>query len=136
MPRRLRTERWHNATRSRVVLLGGGVLLVILLVGIARELVHRYEVQEQVNKLRQQIEELESKKTTLTDLLSELKSPLFQEQEAREKLGKAKPGETVVIVPLTNDSTQTATPASKGTSTSKEANPIRWWHYFFAPIST
>ncbi|MBI4415097.1 MAG: septum formation initiator family protein [Candidatus Kerfeldbacteria bacterium] len=135
MPRRPRLDRWQNSTRSPAILVGGSILLVILVVGIARELLHRYEVQGQVEKLKKQIEELESKKTTLTDLLSELKSPLFQEQEAREKLGKAKPGETVVIVPITNESAQgTAAPAN-GEATSHGSNPVRWWRYFFGPSS-
>lgn len=135
MPRRPRIDRWQTITRSRAVLIGGSMLLVILLVGIARELLHRYEVQGQVEKLKKQIEELEGRKTTLTDLLSELKSPLFQEQEAREKLGKAKPGETVVIVPITNENVQATVSRASGGAAIERFNPPKWWHYFFGPSS-
>lgn len=126
---------WSELVRSRLFLVIGAGVVLFVGVAFVREAVHRYEVHQEIARLQGQIGDLESKQKKLTDLIDYFSSPLFQEQEARQKLGKAKPGESVVIIPAQNENTNTTT-APDGNGTTQTAAtvsiPVRWWRYFFA----
>lgn len=117
-------------TRSKLTLVIGAFLILVALVSFAREFLRRMEVKNDIARLQAQVRELEDRKTNLTDLIDYFESPLFQEQEAREKLGLAKPGESVVVVPLTNESVAIAGAAAANDGT-QVRNPNKWWNYFF-----
>ncbi len=115
----------------------GLVVALLTLVAFGREVLHRYEINQQIRELEAQVREQEARKAQLTDLIQYFSSPLFQEQEARQKLGKAKPGETVVIVPTSAGEPAAASPASTNAPSGTAAdavvsNPVRWWQYFFS----
>lgn len=134
MPRARRSVSWDQVFRSRVFLLVLGVVVLFVLVAFAREAVHRYEVSQRITKLKAEISDLETKQKKLTDLIDFFSSPLFQEQEARQKLGKAKPGESVVIIPLSNTSASPGETSADESASQKKPipNPVKWWQYFFA----
>lgn len=130
MPRPPHVSWWQRLLRARLFLLVAAVVCAFLLIAFARETIHRYEVRQEIAKLEQQIGDLESRKESLSGLIDYFSSPLYQEQEAREKLGLAKAGERVVIVPLTN-STPPVT-AQTPAAAPEPSNPQKWWRYFFA----
>ncbi|MBI3956734.1 MAG: septum formation initiator family protein [Candidatus Kerfeldbacteria bacterium] len=130
MPRPSRPSFWERLSRSRLTLVLGAFLILVALVSFAREFLRRMEVQSDIARLQTQVREFEERKTTVSGLIDYFESPLFQEQEAREKLGLAKPGESVVIVPLSNETVAVAgAPSPDGTTPSR--NPAKWWNYFF-----
>lgn len=135
MPRASRSFSWDQLTHSRLFLLVMAGIVLFVLVAFLREAVHRYEVRQQITKLQAEIGDLETKQKKLTDLIDFFSSPLFQEQEARQKLGKAKPGESVVIIPLSNVNASPTHPSAAQAPQQQEqdvSNPARWWRYFFA----
>lgn len=133
MPRTSHPSFWRRLVRSKLTLFFGAVVLVVLLVSFGREIVHRAEVRHEVQRLTQQVDALEERRMELTNLIQNFQSPLFQEQEGREKLGLAKPGETVIIVPDGNGETTVlpGAPTASATGQARSANAAKWWDYFF-----
>ena len=135
MPRASRSFSWDQLTRSRLFLLVMAGIVLFVLVAFLREAVHRYEVRQQISSLQSEIGDLETKQKKLTDLIDFFSSPLFQEQEARQKLGKAKPGESVVFIPISNVNASPPNSSAAQDAEQREqavSNPVRWWRYFFA----
>lgn len=131
MTRSSRQSLWSRARSSKLTLAIGIILVLFAFVSFGRELYNRIQVNQEISRLEQQVRELESRKTRLTNLIEYFESPLFQEQEAREKLGLAKPGESVVVVPTTNTSPTASASGTDETTGSEIANPKKWWQYFF-----
>lgn len=128
MPRTARESAWERFVHARVVHLVIAALLLAVVVSFGREVARRYAISRELSGLRAQAEELQKQKSQLSDMIDYFRSPLFQEQEARTKLGLAKPGESVVIVPLTDDN-QTEKVQQEPQQTI--SNPLKWWLYFF-----
>jgi len=87
---------------------------------------------KQADKLQvatQALYELELKNKALKKKLSEVKNPLYVEQEARNKLGFAKNGETVVVIP--SERLSAVLGIKKATEVSKLPNYLGWWRVFF-----
>lgn len=124
---------WESLLRSRLFLIGCIALLLAFLVGLGREIVQRYEINQQIRSLQTQIDTLQQRKTQLSDLIQYFSSPLFQEQEARQKLGLAKAGEHVVIVPLQDGGAAATNAQSTEAPQQHVSNPAKWWRYFFPP---
>lgn len=88
-------QREHHPFAAIMILLVGTVLIVNLSKGIFDLLAVKQRVIEaegQVQKLEDENKALEKQYITHT-------APAYMEQEIREKLGLARPGEVIVIVP-------------------------------------
>lgn len=118
--------------RKPFSLVFGGVLLVGVSIASVREYMTRHAVTEEIKKLEANVKELEERKTSLLATLEYFQSPLFQEQEAREKLGLTKQGETVVVLPEVRV-VEPEIPAKSQNNQieTSAANPVRWWQFFF-----
>ena len=62
-------------------------------VSLSKELIRRYEINKEVNKLKAEVTTLEGRNKALADLIQLYNSPSYQEQQARAKLNLRKPGE-------------------------------------------
>lgn len=131
MDDRRRSSGVERFLHSRMALGVGVVLVVLLGVSTAREFLARREVMSERQRLTEQIATLEARKRDLSSLLQYFGSSLFQEQEGREKLGLAKPGENVVIVPASASGTVLGD--SIDASDPDESNPKKWLRFFFQP---
>lgn len=79
-----------------------GIVIVLALVIAYKLLVQISDALKSSERLSKQAEavyKLEAKNKQLKKKLSEVQSADFIEQQARDKLGLGKPGETVVIIP-------------------------------------
>lgn len=123
----------QRISSSRLALFVGGAVFLCIIVAVTREMLRRYELHQEITSLQQEMESLESQKSELSKLIDYFGSPLFQEQEGREKLGLSKPGEHVVIVPLDDETRLTTnTNADRKTEADpKASNPQEWWRFFF-----
>lgn len=131
MDDRRRSSGSERFLHSRVAF-GIGVAIVVLLgVSTAREFLARREMMSERQRLTDQIAALEARKRDLGSLLQYFGSSLFQEQEGREKLGLAKLGESVVIVPSSTNGTVLG--ATTDTTNAQESNPRKWFRFFFQP---
>lgn len=131
MARHPRPKGWSGLLHSRMALIVGIFVLLLASLGVLRELVRRSEIRQEIAGLESQISDLESRRTTLTNLIDYFSSPLFQEEEARKKLGLAKTGEEVVIVPLDETNNPSQGPETVSDTEQFDSNPRKWWRYFF-----
>lgn len=129
MDERRRGSGIERFLRSRMALGIGVALIVLLGVSTVREFLTRREVVSERERLAEQIATLEARKRDLSSLLQHFGGSLFQEQEAREKLGLAKPGESVVIVPETGGGRVLG--STTNTSEAPVSNPRKWLRFFF-----
>lgn len=72
--------------------------------------------------------QLEAQNKQLKLKLSQIKLPEFIEKEARNKLGLAKPGETVVIIP--DQKIKEVLTSSSATEAKRLPNPLGWLKVF------
>ncbi len=79
------------------------VLIILVSLFIAYKLIFQIsdalKSGERLSTAADQVFMFEAKNKQLKKKLSEVESPQFIEEEARNKLGLGKPGETVVIIP-------------------------------------
>ena len=104
---RKRLERWREWTqRSLSTLIGLGLILVLLLLAKAgtenyaelSELAEREaELEFELEEARQRVDGLRRTVVLLQD------DPVVLERLAREELGLVRPGDTVVVLPRTDD---------------------------------
>ena len=77
------------------------VILVVLLIiyNLINQISTSFKAGEILLQAADKVNKLEIKNKELKKRLSEIKSPAFIEQQARDKLGLSKEGETVVVIP-------------------------------------
>ena len=104
---RERIDRWLEWTqRSLPTLIGVGLIVVLLLLaragadnysGLAELAEREGELELELEEARQRVESLKGRVALLQD------DPVVLERLAREELGLVRPGDTVVVLPRTDD---------------------------------
>jgi len=118
--------------RSRLFLIGGVAMLVLVSIALSKEVVRRYAVNREINQLKKDVEDLEKRNAELSDLIQYVNTEDFQEKEARTKLGMAKPGEKVVVIPDVPEQQPEEGTINTPANLEEMSNPQRWWNYFFS----
>lgn len=108
--------------------------LALALVGFAygRSYYQAYKVKKEIESLQEQVRKLEKKRLESMKILSYVMSNDFVEEKARVELNLKKPGEHVIVMP--DEETAPNAPVrqpAEDLSGQTEANPIKWWKYFF-----
>jgi len=116
---------------SKTVLIIGLVILVFLSIALGKELLRRYEINQEISGLEEEIAQLEQKNLDLDDLMVYFDTNSFTEKEARQKLGLQKEGETMVIIGENLNSNQEIVVETSQSTAAQSANPEKWWNYFF-----
>lgn len=117
---------------SRIFLVLGVIILILFSISLSKEIIRRYDVNREINQLKTEVEELEKRNAELAELIQYLNTESFQEKEARTKLGMAKPGEKVVVIPEVKEEQTEGTPSLSPPNLEELSNPQRWWNYFFS----
>ena len=73
--------------------------VVLFVISLARNIFKIFEAKKRVEEIRQRVEKLKSENALLGKKLDEVKSQEYIEKQLRDKLGLAKEGETVVVLP-------------------------------------
>lgn len=131
----------NNHVRPHLTL-NNGVLLVALLIGstwawsTVAAIQRNFELQQQVDALNQQIavQELENKSQALQNKYYQTSE--YLELSARERLGKASPGENLLILP---PNTIAATPEEQlpiETPIANRSNFAQWMYFLFGSKRT
>lgn len=128
----------HNpSTQKRILnifsskLFTTSVLVIIMLIAFAfyRDRQQQADINQELVKLQQEIDSLDTKKLELANLVDILESSNYIEREARLRLGLKKPGEKVISVP------ENARPEPQvlGVATELEEKrpPYKQWFDFF-----
>lgn len=127
---------WKRFFSSRWFLVVGILILVLLCVAYSRAFYQNYRIRQEIKRLNQETQRLESKRFELKDTLEYVQSPGFVERKARTELNLMKEGENLVVVKgersssIVNGQVQTKVVESR-----ELTNPEKWWNYFFGSYS-
>jgi cell division protein FtsB len=107
-----------------------GILALLYLIFLTgRSAYQNWQTNQEVKKLKVEIETLEVENQNLQNLIAYYQTQSFKEKEARRKLGLVKPDEKVVII------SKEQAPSKKSTESiseePKKPNYILWWQFFF-----
>lgn len=127
-----------NLNRSRTFFFVLLVFCLLFLLGLAKEVVSRHQIDRQIKDLEQETALLSEENSQLSSLLDSWSDSNQLEKEARIKLGLQKPGEKVVMVirdDQLSDQPVDGDYQKRGNSIvvvpKTNFNPINWWKYFF-----
>lgn len=84
---------------------------------------------ERLSTAADAVYKLEARNKELKEKLSQTESPDFIEEQARNKLGLGKTGETMVIIP--DDKLKLVMEASQSAQVVRLPNWLGWWKVFF-----
>jgi len=137
-------SRKHNVKFAINVLASRGSLLVLGLLTIwlgwsaAKEAYKKYQVKKEIDKLSQEILNLEQKNSNLVSLIDSFQDPDVVELEAKRRLNLKKQGEEVaVILRDKNDEPQNIVQQDEIDSfeaklieqDASQSNVLKWWRY-------
>jgi len=119
---------------SKVFLFVIVLALITVAVNVGRESYRKYQLTQEINKLKTEIERLEGKNEQLANLMEYLKEEPYLEKEARLKLNLKKPGEKVIILSNKKQEQQQEEVLSDIPELTEENGDYwKWWEYFFSP---
>ena len=117
-----------NLTRKSFIRIGITVISVMVIIGFIRSISRQISRTDVVGEHREALLKEEEKNRELKEQLKEATSPAFIEKQAREKLGLAREGDTIVLLAKPKDSGINARVGGDGDTV---ANWKRWWRLFF-----
>ncbi|MBC7746449.1 hypothetical protein H7Y40_00505 [Pedobacter sp.] len=131
--KKMKISKVFHHWRQYMTLNNGAVAVALLIAlswlwGTVVTLQKNFVLQQQVGALDQQVQIAEIENTNLGFQRQYFKSSEYLELAAREKLGKAAPGEKLIILPPTVKSPAASVPAP---ATSVEASNFQQWMRFF-----
>ena len=109
-----------------------GIIIIVVLViaySLVVQITQAIKSGERLSQATDAVYQLQGKNKELKKKLSEIQSPQFIEQQARDKLGLSKKGETVVIIP--DQTIKMLLGASSSAQIIRFPNPLGWWKVFF-----
>lgn len=123
-----------NQLKHYATIQNGAVVVALMIAvgwvwGTVTTLQQNFKFQQQVDNLDQEIKLMKLQNENLTFQKRYYKSPEFLELSARQRLGKAAPGEHLVILPSSSDIKDTAQPIVK--KTVETSNFSQWMSFFF-----
>lgn len=136
MVRKATREQLQSFVQSRVLLIVLIALAAFFLIGIGREVLRRYSLDQQFTDLESEIAELESQNAELTGRIAYFQSDTYREEQARLKLGFTNPGEQTVSVPLDDEATPEAEDTEAAPRPTAKNNFELWLDYFFLKKTT
>ena len=106
----------------------GIFIILILCLNIIGQILSTLKSGERIDLATEKLHQLEVENKDLKNKLEEVKSSDFIEAEARNKLGLAKEGEIIVIIP---DETIDLILGKKRAEKPRLPNYLGWWKLFF-----
>ena len=109
----------------------GLILLIVFIVAynLISQIFDALKSGERLSRQAEEVYKLELKNKELKKRLSEIKSEQFIEEQARNKLGLAKKGETLVIIP--EEKIRQVLGATQSAQEARLPNWLGWWRLFF-----
>ncbi len=121
-----------TAKKVSFMLIGSVLLAIGFMVGFGREYLRNREIEKEIASLESENSRLEGKRLEFLNLINDLSSEYYLEEQTRTKQGMAKPGETLVLIDTSESGTR-PTGEVLGAQDVLEgvSNPSRWLYYFF-----
>ena len=114
--------------KSRVVKIILTVVGISLIISLSRDILRLLKASDQIRLAEQRVQQLETGQRQLLEKKEYFQSEEFVEEEARNKLNMAKPGETIVVLPPSSGAEEDK---SKSKSQIEIPNWKKWWQLFF-----
>jgi cell division protein FtsB len=112
----------------------GFIILIFVSIALGKEIYRRYQINQEIKKVKEEIEDLEKKNRELQALIDYLNTDSFKEIQARQNLGLQKEGEqAVAIEPGLFTPSEKNEATFESNNTKESSNARKWWDYFFAP---
>ncbi|MFA7653705.1 MAG: septum formation initiator family protein [Candidatus Magasanikbacteria bacterium] len=122
---------WKKFFKSRWFFLVMAVMLFVISFAYIRAYYRDYQIQQEINRLQEEVKRLEAKKIETGEVLKYVKSSDFIEEKARIELNLVKPGEQVAVIDGGKISTNTTGQENKKMIKFDQlSNPIKWWIFF------
>lgn len=113
----------------KFLLVGGLVFLVFISIGLSKEILRRHQINKEIERVKEEIEQLEHKNRELSSLIDYLSTESFREMQARRTLGFQKPGETAISIQPREEEGEEV--KEKEEQKEEISNSKKWWNYFF-----
>lgn len=116
-----------------LILINLGIILVTLFFGVSliRNVVRISKVKKEIRLAEVRVEKLKEQNEELKGRLGEVQSQAFVEKQLRDKLGLAKEGETVLVLPEDEVLRRLAPDTPDEEETLPPANWEKWYKLFF-----
>jgi cell division protein FtsB len=128
--------------RPYLTIQNGTIVLALVIAlgwiwGTVQTLQKNFAYQQQVDVLNENVELEELRNQNLKFQQQYYKSAEFLELSARQRLGKANPGEKLIILPDSRSVVDTATTPGDAPAAVKASNLTQWVEFFFGdkPLS-
>lgn len=121
---------FKNFFYSKTFIVIGTLLLIFILFSLAKEIIRKNEINNEIAQLQAEITALESQNTEMDDMLKYLNSSNFLEKEAKERLSLQEQGEKIVMLPNSGENQKVFQDDKSGIQTRDSSNPQKWKKYF------
>ena len=105
------------------------LVFVVIAYNLTSQIFNTLKSGDRVSEASERLAQLEAKNKDLRNKLVQVNSGEFIEEEARNKLGLTKEGETLVIIP--DEKINLILEGSRSAQEIRFPNPIGWWKVFF-----
>lgn len=113
--------------KRNLILVAAVLVSILLAINSSRRILTFRTTAQGVSAAQKQLDDLKRENEALKKELDFKSSDQFAEEEIRNKLGLAKPGETIVVLPK-NDGLQSTVNSQPTTDL---PNWQKWWNLFF-----
>jgi len=125
--------------RSRPFLFLVLIFFIWVAISVVKVSYKKYLLHQEVQKLQEQLANIQNQNARLAEYLQYLQSDSFAEKEAKDKLNMKKEGEEVIVVPELKENLASAganlAPGSSALAEDKTPPAKsfwwKWWSYFF-----
>ena len=107
------------------------VVSLLMLVSLARNIVKVREAKERLKEKEEYIEKIRGENEELSQRVATFKSEEFIEKQLRDKLGLAKEGETIIVLPDEETISKFAPSDEKEEEILPDPNWKKWLKLFF-----
>lgn len=113
----------NKAAQGLIIIVG-----ILLIVSLVRNIRRLLRASGEIKLTEKKVQELEKENQQLAEKKKYYQSPEFIEEQARDKLNMARPGETIVILP---PNVEEILGKTRKESLPELPNWKRWWKLFF-----
>jgi len=108
----------------------GLIVIVVISIPLAKNVSKQYEINNEVQNLKNEISDIEKKNSSLKDMLIYLESDQFAEEQARINLNYKKAGENLYVI-IDENKSENIKPSFELNKNKKINNTIKWLNHFF-----
>lgn len=125
-----------SAFRPNLILSITVIVAILILLSLAQEMNRRWQVQQEIAKLENEINSMEKRVVELEQLNEYFSTPDYKERLAREQLNFRAPEEKVVLLSEQDAKQVEAKSAAKKQEEKPRSLPLEWWYLFFVDRPT